>query len=386
MTEHVTIEIENPKVAAGMTVTGQSIPIGDPGDYKPCIARMPSGQLLLVAFRSKPSEGTKKVWSDFQKVLVDVPSLSEEIIMFRSDDDGRSWSDAENMTLRKGLIGREPYFTILSDRTIFLTTHLLAQDVNSDSSFIQTYIHRSTDDGNAWETVQVEAEPDGSTLYLRNILELYDGSLLFGVSNWGSDASYFYRSYDRGRTWSQNCKAKIMGLDPAYPSPVLAEAVAWQARSGAIYFVNRMDYRFVNQMENDVTQPEEYFDHYDRLILYKSTDEGRTLDLIGPIADFGEMYPAFLRLTDGRLLFTFTVRALKTPLGVRAVLATENTDGFEIDTKHDRFLLDTETPPGVTSGGGFGPTLQLADETLVTSYSYRDVKQTTHMEIIRWRV
>ena len=64
---------------------------------------------------------------------------------------------------------------------------------------------------------------------------------------------------------------------------------------------------------------------------------------------YGEMYQSVLRLKDGPLLFTFTVRAAvkpnESPLGVRAVLGVENPDGFQFDFQLDRIVLDTKTAP-----------------------------------------
>lgn len=94
---------------------------------------------------------------------------------------------------------------------------------------------------------------------------------------------------------------------------------------------------------------------------------------------------SLLRLRDQRLLLTFTVRDLHPPLGVRALLGTETDDGFEFDFAHDRLMLDTRTLIGKYQGGGFGPTVQLDDGTLVTSYSYRGDDDKTHLEVIRWK-
>jgi len=102
--------------------------------------------------------------------------------------------------------------------------------------------------------------------------------------------------------------------------------------------------------------------------------------------NYGEMYMSILRLADKRLLLTFTVRDLKPPLGVRAIPGVETEDGFEFDFQHDRLMLDTRTPIGKPQGGGFGPTVQLADETLVTSYIYRGDDDQTHIEVVRWRM
>ena len=48
-------------------------------------------------------------------------------------------------------------------------------------------------------------------------------------------------------------------------------------------------------------------------------------------------------------------------------------------------MLDTRTPVGKYQGGGFGPTVQLEDGTLVTSYSYRGEDDKTHLEVVRWK-
>ena len=61
-------------------------------------------------------------------------------------------------------------------------------------------------------------------------------------------------------------------------------------------------------------------------------------------------------------------------------------DGFEFDFTHDRLMLDTRTPIGKPQGGGFGPTVQLKDGTLVTSYSYRGEDDKTHLEAMRWKL
>jgi len=70
---------------------------------------------------------------------------------------------------------------------------------------------------------------------------------------------------------------------------------------------------------------------------------------------------------------------------VRALLGKETDDGFDFDFQHDRIVLDALTPLGKDQGGGFGPTIQLADETLVTSYSYRGADNKTHVEVVRWK-
>jgi len=106
---------------------------------------------------------------------------------------------------------------------------------------------------------------------------------------------------------------------------------------------------------------------------------------------YGEMYPAILRLNDGRRLFTFNLREAippqEPPLGVRALLGVETDDRFQFDFKHDRIVIDAKTRVGNDSG--FGPTVQLDDDTLVTSYSYRgpsDGGTDLNIEVVRCRL
>src|ERR1019366_326990 len=106
-------------------------------------------------------------------------------------------------------------------------------------------------------------------------------------------------------------------------------------------------------------------DQADHFILFSSSDEGKTFDRVRDFGDYGEMYMSILRFRDRRLLLTFTVRELKPPLRVRGVVGVETKDRFESDRVKDRVMLDTRMPIGKAQGGGFGPTVQLKDGTLV---------------------
>jgi hypothetical protein len=82
------------------------------------------------------------------------------------------------------------------------------------------------------------------------------------------------------------------------------------------------------------------------------------------------------------------VRAGKDQLGVQAVLGRDIPDGFDFDLDHDRIIIESKTPINQVSGGGFGPTVQLADGTFVTAYSYRLGKANRHVhtDVVRWRL
>src|SRR5262249_17546355 len=55
-------------------------PFGVPDDYKPCVVRLASGELLAVAFHQHRLEGKQ---------------IREDMFLFRSKDAGQTWSEAE---------------------------------------------------------------------------------------------------------------------------------------------------------------------------------------------------------------------------------------------------------------------------------------------------
>jgi len=375
MTEQVRIEIEAANQFHGEAVHGEQVRLGSPGDYKPCVAKLPGGELLLVAFLP---------------ATLDKGTSREEILLFRSGDGGRTWSRPRNLTSDLDVLGREPYLTVLRDGTVLITVHFLPKDVRNATSYTRSFVHRSEDGGLTWSTTVAEPpdlEEGQSTCTTRNILELADGTLMLGVAGSGQGGCYVWRSNDGGKTWNEKYPSQIEELDARYPYAFFGEGIWWQTRSGKIYLINRLDPHFVGRFAEPV--PEDEYgrtDNVDRLILYETTDEGHSFKPVRPMGTHGEMYPALLRLADGRLLLTFTVRALRRPLGVRAIVGKETADEMKLDLEHDRFMVDTQTALNAYSGGGFGRSEQLDDGTLVTSYSWRDAQFITHVEVMRWRL
>jgi hypothetical protein len=346
---------------------GERIPLGESDDYKPCIVRLPSGELLLTAFHQHKRDGDK---------------VLEQTLLFRSKDGGRSWSPPEKLDL----LGRESYLTILKNGTIFITGHLLAQDVRNEWGYTTGFLHRSTDGGRKWQSTRIESEqikPKASNHTSRNVLETLDGSLLLGVDYDGGGGPYFiWRSTDGGQTWDkrQRCEPRDFLSQYGFFG---GETWLWQARSGKVWALARVDSNELPIKHGSINAQNDQADHF---ILFSSADGGKTFDRVGDFGDYGEMYMSLLRLADKRLLLTFTVRELNLPLGVRALIGVEADDGFEFDFHHDRILIDTKTPVGQPQGGGFGPTVQLDDGTLVTSYSYRGNDGKTHLEVVRWKL
>ena len=366
LTKH-DISIANPKTLPAERLACERIPLGEADDYKPCIAQLPSGELLLTAFHQHKRAG--------EKVL-------EQTLLFRSPDGGRTWNGPQQLDL----LGREPYLTVLKDGTVFITGHLLANDVRNEWGYTTGFLHRSTDSGRTWQSTRVESEqikPKASNHTTRNVLELADGSLLLGVDYDGGDGPYFvWRSADGGKTWDKSQKCQPQDFKSRYGF-FGGETWLWQARSGKIWALVRVDSNELPIKDRPIKAGNDQADHF---ILFSSTDGGKSFDRIRDFGDYGEMYMSLLRLQDKRLLLTFTVRDLHPPLGVRAIAGTETEDSFEFDFASDRIMLDTRTPVGKFQGGGFGPTVQLKDGTLVTSYSYRGDDEKTHLEVVRWKL
>ena len=359
-------EIRDPKLLKVDRLPVDRVPVG--GYYKPCTAKLPDGELRLVAFRQVELGGGK---------------IREDIHLFRSADGGKTWDEGRVLS---ELLGREPYLTALSDGTLLMTVHLLQQDVRNKAGYTESYVHRSDDGGQSWTSVR--CEPDDMPLKsmcctARNLLELHDGSVIAIASGYkGACVDIVWRSTDGGETWPE--KDPVTAPVPeGYPYPFFGEAVLWQARSGNLYALNRVDSRHFSPLESGPVETGGS-DQFDRMIVCRSTDRGRTWEQVRDFGDYGEMYPALLRLGDRRLLLTFTVREYRRPLGLRAIVGSEEEDGFHFDFGHDRIMLDTKTPDGRPSGGGFGNTVQLDDGTLVSCYSYRDENDLIHTEVVRW--
>jgi hypothetical protein len=385
------IQVRNPKTLLAGHLPAERIPVGGVGEYKPCIAKVRGDELILVNY------------------LSDVEPLP--VCLYRSPDGGRTWSGPDKSAIAPG---EEPYLTRLAAGAVLLT------------GGGKCWGSRSDDGGRAWtrDLEPAEFATRVAGFLSRNILELGDGSLLAMVDVPGKGKPVQYgnehvaRSRDQGRTWPEIYPARIERVPAGYPWSIFGEAYLWQARSGKLYAIARVDHRryriagrTLSNLEmasvacslfhwgyplvKDIAETE--IDHLNHLKIFSSTDLGRTWQAGPDIGDYGTMYPAILRLQDGRLLLTYTCRSIDPPLGVRAVLGREHEDGLEFDFQHDLLILDDKTPIGRGSGGGYGPTVQLDDGSLATCYSYwrpedhRRPNDWSHpissqCEVVRWRL
>lgn len=383
------IKIVEPKLFSADDVPAHRVPLGIPNDYKPWIAELKNGELLIVAFSfgGVPSNLLPK----------GAPYL-ERAVFWRSKDGGRTWGPREE---RMDVHGREFALNCLADGTLIMPCHFLGNDAANKAGYTYSKVFRSVDRGTTWTEQRIGPEgfpAKANTASDWTVVELPDPArpsrtlVQFGVSmqHGGKDASktvFLWRSRDSGATWD-----KSFTPDTNHWSDVdgfFSQSTTYRAASGALLHPVRVDatgphWKLPAAAGVEVRSG----DQDDRTMLWKSTDSGRSWRKAkdgGRFGSYGEMYPRFLRLADGRLLLTFTVRSNSRdgyPLGLRALISPD--DGETWDFTHDRIVLSDRNQGA--SGGSFGNTIQRADGALVSCYSYRGEDGKTHIEAVRWNL
>jgi hypothetical protein len=369
------VNVRNP-VSLPEQLVAQLVPIGLTGDYKPDLVVLPSGEMLLVMF---------------QPVTNPNGTYQENMIMYRSADGGQTWGPRDTLLL----LGREPYFTLLKDGTLFITASFLSADYRNTLGYTYAIVYRSEDSGATWTSMPILSEnvlnvpPGTETVTSRNLIQLADGTLLLGVGA-GTNIDYLWRSQDEGLTWDKTLQVQAPAgyNEAANGIPWLEEFWFTLAPNGDLLGFQRGYATALPPIPGTQYPPNSSTDDSTTLLsLFRSHDSGVTWVLDPPLGTtYGEMYPSLLSLSDTSVLFTYTVRALQPQLGVQAISGTVTSTSYALNFKSDVLLLDEETPPNEASGGGFGNTVRVADGTLVTSYSYRGSDSNTHVEVVRWRL
>jgi glucose/arabinose dehydrogenase len=179
------INVRNP-VFLPAQIPALRVPFGIPGDYKPDLVVLPSGEMLLVMF---------------QPVTNSNGTYQENMILYRSDDGGQTWGSRDTLEL----LGREPYFTQLSDGTLFITASFSSADYRNTAGYTYAIVYRSADNGGTWASMPILYEdipnvpPETETVTSRNLISLPDGTLVLGVGA-GTNIDYLWRSGDEGLT------------------------------------------------------------------------------------------------------------------------------------------------------------------------------------------
>ena len=382
------IRVYQPQRLKTAAIPAVRTPLGLPNDYKPWIARLKNGELLVVAFSfgGVPSNELKKG-----------EPYSERAIFFRSRDGGRTWLPREE---RKDIHGREFALTVLSDGAIVMPCHFLANDAFNKSKHTYSKVFRSADHGKTWTETRIGPQPfpeQASTQSDWTAFEIPDPQrpgkqvACLGVSiahgrKLAPENVYLWQSRDGGATWDRSLQPDTQGWIDV--DGFFCQSVTYAGERKRLLHVVRVD-RTGPHWKMQLKPGEKLAgnDNADRSMLWVSKDAGRSWRKAadgGRFGTYGEMYPRFLKLSDGRLMLTFTVRSGSSdgfPLGVRAIFSDD--DGDTWDFRHDRMVISYENTGA--SGGGFGNTVQNPDGSLVSVYSYRKPDGKTYIETVRWK-
>jgi len=306
--------------------------IGPRGGHKPCLARLPNGDLLASQF------------------------AHGEITLYRSKDQGLTWGSPQGTGFRVGLGGRAAQFSALRDGTLLLAHGRL---------------HRSTDEGKTWQECRIEwtvstvekarndlifGESDGPH-------EMADGTVLcsaYIALGPGRSQAYLLRSKDGGRTWGDGSyiadasEVNIALLPEGRLFGCLRVASDGAGEGGAMCKV------------------------------VCSADAGRTWSKPRSIGLGRAQVPGFpLRLPDGRLLILYGNRQF--PFGVQAIASTDG--GQTWDTDHPVILAWFSWD----NYCGHPRSVVLGDGSIVTGYYARVFKENANVNqdvvghTIRWR-
>ncbi len=391
------IEVRNPVNLPATLPADRTLmtPVDSNYSYKPTMAMLPSGELVMMAFS----------WSGTYGV-----NYHEWATLWRSTDSGKNWSAGVRVKQTPGgqdLNGREHWLTSIDNGTpngiLFSTVHLLPRDTaNPTQSVGIGYINRSTDGGRTW--TQTRIGPDGFnspqpyTVTNRNVVQLPpdeqfpNGRLVFGVGQAGLPGreNYLWTSIDHGVTWEQSAQLSLgtytdyQGVKREFSNGSFMEET-YLDRNNAGELVAYVRLNDISPLFPMDAHPPSGNDEIDRTLVSKSTDGGMTWGDFVDCGDYGKHYTRVTRLTDGRLLMTFTQRAITEPFGLRALLSYD--DGETWDFDKDQIILDENTPSGWASGGGFGNTIQLPDGSFISAYSYPTNAagyQYPRTEVVRW--
>ena len=259
------IRIVKPQLLSASDVPVIRTPLGIPDDYKPWIAQLKSGELLIVAFCFGPIEGIER--------------YVERAVFWRSTDGGQTWGPREE---RLDVRGREFSLTVLQDGTLLMPCHWLAVDALNPSRHTHGKLFRSSDEGRTWSENRIGPAgfPDRAQTtsdWMAFEIPAADGQGQFltclGVSIQlgGQEAPKYvrlWRSKDSGKTWDRSLHPDTAGWSDV--DGFFSQTVTFRTASGRLLHPVRVDrtgphWRLPGTPEK---LPQESGDQGDRMMLW----------------------------------------------------------------------------------------------------------------------
>ena len=317
--------------------------VGPRGNFKGAVCRRHDGALVLAVCRRVTNQGLFGIH------------------IYVSQDRGHSWNELDttlsncpfpitrHSDTQPPLLGKEMSLTAVPDGSLLLTVE--CKSFIEDPTTMAMY--RSEDGGKTWRMTMIEGqevsrnlivEPDGGLLFVRALRSAYWQHIYDEAGKPYEPCAdlELLRSSDGGRTWSRS-----------------EGHVAWDnARFGEVSSVRLGEGRLLASLRSNPpgTQGEGGQVTY----LTESTDDGATWCEPWVMGNTAEVQVQLLKLSDGRLLATYTNYHL--PFGVCAVMSHDDGRRWSYDSIIQLALsADCYT--------GWATTVELDGGDLITSYA-----------------
>lgn len=334
---------------------------GGRGNYKPGMARLPDGKLIIGVCRNNNDPDPAKRWF--------------EIHVYESEDDGLTWSEIGTTPL----YGKEPAMAALADGTLVMTVQGgFFGDAESPGGVIAKPnvlpVMRSDDGGKTWDTFVISGATDVTGAYAdypRNLIAEADGSVTMvrALKNdyWGKGGGspnlQIANSRDGGESWTFE-----EGLiDWNYCG--FGEVATIRLRSGKMLAALRTQ------------TPGTTGEGFETTVITESLDGGTHWSEPTPMLANAEVHAYLTELADGRILASYSNYHL--PWGSFAVVSSDEGKSWDLDNPIQLSLSQDLYV-------GWPVTLQLPDESLVTCCAVtshqHEPPETTTCDVVRWKL
>lgn len=314
-------------------------------------------------------------------------------LMYKSEDGGRSWSSSATGA------PQDPYLQVMADGSFVLVRHYDAGQADGLSVDI------STDEGRSWKNIsRLSFRMDVPVAALHMLHRLEDDTLLCGVTtpllktgkgeiSWltedttdvqsyvsGSNSLYIYRSFDRGRTWS----------DPIFVTHWGTEGgMASRPGSNRVVMVARFQRPLLPGDPPELTPTGAHSDSYKNTCFHTSDDKGLTWSpprLLTTL--YGQCFGFPVMQNNGTVVVVHDTRYGPGPAGGngRAMISRDEGKTWEDETYYMYYG---------TAITNYSQSVVLSDDTIVTvggasdhppgRYEYHACYGYADQTVIRWR-